>query len=90
MIIQALLDLIYSFFALLTAPIDIPDLPASVHSVLTTATEYIVMGAGILARFCNYQYLMVLFGLVLAVDIGINLYKFVMWIIKKIPFLGMQ
>ena len=90
MIIQALLDLIYSVFSLLTMPIDIPDLPASVNTVLTSAIEYITAGAAIVARFCNYQYLMVLFGLVLAVDVGINLYKFVMFIIKKIPFLGMQ
>lgn len=89
MIIEMLLDMIYNVISTLMI-LNIPDLPESVHGYIDTAFEYIVAGAGIVANYTPLDYLMVLFGVLLAIDAGILVYHLVMWIIKKIPFLGME
>lgn len=90
MIIEALLGVIYSIFSLLTAPIDIPDLPAEVSDVVSSAVEYIGTGIAVLSNYVNLTYLLVLFGVVVAIDAGVLLYKLVMFFVKKIPMLGVQ
>lgn len=90
MIIKNLLDLIYNVFYLLTMPISIPSLPSEVNSAIDTMIEYIGTGFGILSNYCHLSYLLTLFGIVIAVDVGIWLYNIVMFIIKKIPMLGVS
>lgn len=90
MIIKGLMELIYNLFALLTAPINIPSLPDDVKSMITTALEYIQMGLGLLANWTDLSYLLVLFGIVAAVDVGMLLYKLVMWVLAKIPMLNIK
>lgn len=85
MILELLLDALYSVFSLLTTPISIPPLPDNVHTFLADAFEYIAAGIGILANYTDLGYLIILLGVVLAIDVGIALYHFVMWIIRKIP-----
>lgn len=90
MIIELLLSMLFGIFKVLTSPINIPDLPADVEGYISTMFEYITAGAGILANYTPLSYLLGLFGAILAVDIGINLYHFVMWILRKIPMLGIE
>ncbi len=90
MIIKMLLDVLYSVFSVLTAPINIPQFPAEVQTAIDTMLGYISAGVGILANYTHLGYLLTLFGLVIAVDIGIMLYHFVMWILKKIPMLSIR
>lgn len=90
MIIKLLLDALYAVFSVLTLPINIPDLPAEAMNYINQFFDYLVMGAGILANYTPFTYLMILFGVVLAVDVGIMLYHFVMWVIRKIPMAGMS
>lgn len=90
MIIEMLLNAIYNVFKLLTTPINIPDLPADAFGYVNQFFDYMVMGAGILANYTPFDYLMIIFGILLAVDVGIMLYHFVMWILKKIPMLGIE
>lgn len=90
MIIKALLDLLYGVFFLLTAPINIPQLPQQAVSSITAITQYLVTGISIIGCYVDIQYLWSLFLLVIAVDVGIGVYKFVMFIIRKIPFFGIK
>lgn len=90
MIITMIMDVIYAVFSLLTAPINIPSFPDSIDAVLAQFIEYISFGAGILANYTHLGYLLTLFGVVIAVDVGIMLYHFVMWILKKIPMLSIR
>lgn len=90
MIIQALLDVIYLLFEILTSPIAIPGMPDGVADMISYALDYVRGGLQLLANWTDLGYLLTLFGLVLAVDIGILLYKLVMWVIAKIPMLGVE
>lgn len=90
MLIALLMDLVYGLFYILTSLIDIPDLPPSIENVLVTAFDYIRSGYDILANFFDLNYLFILFAIVLAVDAGIHIYHFIMFIIKKIPFFSVE
>lgn len=90
MIIKALLDLLYGVFALLTVPINIPDLPAEVIQSVTSVSQYIVTGMAIIGAYVDINYLWTLFLLLIGIDIGIGVYKFVMYILRKIPFFGIK
>lgn len=90
MIIQAILTVIYNVFKVLTAPIDIPSMPENVQSVMSEFLEWVQVGLQIVATYTHENYLLVLFGIVVAVDVGIMLYRFVMWVLKKIPMLGIS
>lgn len=90
MIVKALMNLLYNVFSLLTSPIKIPGMPEQVRTVLATLTDYIATGIAIASNYFDLNYLFMLFGIVVAVDAGILIYKFVMWILKKIPMLGIE
>lgn len=90
MIIEALLGVVYSIFSFLTAPIDIPDLPTEVSEVVTTAIEYIGTGIAVLSNYVHLPYLLTLFGVVVAIEAGVLIYKLVMFFIRKIPALGIS
>lgn len=90
MIIELLLDMLYNIFNLLTTLINIPSLPDEVNTYLADFTGYIQGGYTILSAYAPMDYLMTLFFLILAVDAGIKIYQFVMWVLKKIPVLGIQ
>lgn len=90
MIIEALLTLIKKLLELLLSPIQIPDLPDSVQSVITQAMAYLLDGLGIFAAFTHYQFLMALLALVIIIEVAMLVYKFVLWILKKIPAAGIE
>lgn len=90
MIIEALMNVVYTLVSLLTLPINIPSMPEDVRTFISEALEYIRMGLGLLLNWTDLGYLLILFGLVLAVDVGILVYKAVMWFLRKIPMLGIE
>ena len=57
MIIKLLLDLVYSIFNILTLPINIPDLPQEINSVIATIIEYVGTGLAILQNYTHLSYL---------------------------------
>ena len=90
MIVSLLMSVLYGAVSLLTAPINIPSLPDGVQEVVNQYLGYISDGMTILNVYVDLGYLFTLFGLILLVDIGLLLYKFVMWILRKIPVLGID
>lgn len=90
MIIKLLLDLVYSIFNVLTFPINIPDLPQEINSVIATLIEYVGTGLAILQNYTHLSYLLILFGVIVAVDVGVWLYKLVMFFVRKIPMLNVR
>ena len=90
MIVEALMNLLYGLLEWLTAPFNIPLLPPEVSEILRTVLDYLKVGFGILANYTHLDYLFTLFGIVLAFDAGLLGYKFVMWVLRKIPVLGIK
>lgn len=90
MIIKALIDIIYNVFSLLTTPINIPSMPEGVQDALNSFLEWMTVGLQLLANYTHLGYLVSLFGIVIAVDLGITIYKLVMWVLRKIPVIGVS
>lgn len=90
MIIQALMDLLYGLLDWITAPFNIPMLPPEVNQILTTLLDYLNVGFGILANYTHLDYLFTLFGIIVAFDVAIFGYKIIMWVLRKIPMLGIE
>ena len=90
MIIEALMQVVYRLFAILTSNINIPPLPEGISDIMSEVLGYLETGMGLLANYTDLGYLVVLFGVIIAVDVGVLLYKLVMWIIRKIPMVGIS
>lgn len=90
MIIKLIIDLIYSAFSVLTSPMNIPGMPDQVIEFLAQAIDYIGVGINLLSHFVDIKYLLVLFGVVILVDSGFFIYKVVMWVLRKIPMVGIS
>lgn len=90
MIVNALIDLLYGLIDWITSGLNIPALPPEVVQVANQVTEYLVVGLKLIANYTHLDYLLVLFGIVVAVDAGLLVYKFIMWVIRKIPMLGIS
>lgn len=90
MIIKAFLNAIYQLFKVLTSAINIPALPAGIASVISDMCGYVSSGLAILAAYVDLPYLLVLFGIVVAVDAALWLYKIVMYFVHKIPIANIK
>lgn len=90
MIIKLLLQLVYQIFNVLTLPINIPDLPAEINNVITTIIQYVGTGLAILENYTHLSYLLILFGVVVAIDVGLWLYKLIMFFVRKIPMFNVR
>ena len=90
MIVEGLLNLIAWLLGLLLTPVNIPSLPEGVATAISRMSGYIADGLGIFAAFTHYQFLISLLAIVLVIDAAILLWKFVMWVIRKIPMGGMS
>lgn len=90
MIVNALIDMLYGLIDWLTSGLNIPALPPEVMDVAASVTQYLVMGLKFIANYTHLDYLLTLFGIVAAVDAGLLIYKFVMWVLRKIPMLGIE
>lgn len=90
MIVEMLLSFAFILLGLLTAPINLPDMPDGVLGVITTYTQYLIDGLTILNCYVDLQYLLTLFGLIVLVDVALLLYKAVMWFVKKIPMINIK
>lgn len=89
MIIEMLMSVLYNVLNLVMV-IEIPSLPDSVMGYVNTLFDYMAAGASILANYTPLGYLLTLFGVLVAVDGGIMIYHFVMWVIRKVPVLGVS
>lgn len=90
MIANALITVLFLVFDLLTSVILIPGFPDSVKELLAITLDYCSSGVCILAQFIDMNFLLMLFSLVIIVGGGINAYKFIMWVLRKIPGLSIR
>ena len=88
MIIKLLFNLITGIIGII--PFEIPSFPSDVSTYLETFKGYIFEGIGFIKFFLPWSYIVLLLKIVLGILVAIELYKFVMWILRKIPMLGMK
>lgn len=92
MIILGLLNLVKGLLSVLLI-FNLPAMPDSVQSTLTTVATYLGDGISVLRAFIGADALnvcSVYLGLVVIIDSAYFLYSTVMWILQKIPMLGIN
>ncbi len=89
-ILDAVIDLGMTLLEQLLSVFDIPPLPDEFQTVLNTVTGYLTTGIALLQNYTHMQYLLSLLGFIIAFDGCLLIYKGIMWILRKIPMLGMS
>ena len=92
MVIELLLDLVSSVLHAGFALFDFPSLPVNVDNILHDLqfTQAMANGVSIVAAYTHFTFLLGLFVFCCAVEIAENVYKSLRWILRKIPFLGIE
>lgn len=91
MIIESIMNALISLLTTLLNWINIPQIPADIlTSVKDTIDMVISTGEGLLDLVMPYNIAKVLIEIVIAIEIGVELYHFVMWVLKKIPMVGIE
>lgn len=91
MIIESICNLFIKFFTGLLKHINIPQIPDDILSSVTSTIDTIIArGSELVDLFIPYDVAKKLLLIVIAIEIAIHIYHFVMWVIRKIPMAGMS
>lgn len=90
MVIESIVDALCNLLLSVTSFIHIPDIPEEVISQLDTFRTAIVSGYGLLSNYVNMPLVMILLGAVIAIEVVVHAYYFIMWILRKIPVLNIS
>lgn len=90
MIVELVFDLIYAVLSVLTLSLKLPSMPVKVVEIIATAMDYITSGIAIVSAYVDMSYLLMLFGVIFAIEVALLAYHIIMWILRKIPILGIE
>lgn len=90
MIISGLLSIVKMLVQLLFGWISLPQVPSGITTVVDQVFGYMQAGAGVLWFFIPQDLVLLLLPLVIVVANFDHLYKLGMWILRKIPMLGVN
>lgn len=88
LIIESLLNLFATVLKSVFGWINFPDLPVEISMVINQLFDYMRSGIGLVFLFVPMPLVRILLPLVVVVVNFDKVYKLVMFVIRKIPFLG--
>ncbi len=90
MIIKGLFELILGLLKIVFAPINLPDLPAGVQSVLDELVTVLTGAVGLLGIFVDMNVVKWIIPLVIVIVNFEKIWSLIMFVLRKIPFLGIE
>lgn len=90
MIIKGLLSLILSLLEILFGWVSFPHMPAPIVTAVDTLMGAIADAVGFIWLIVPRELVIVGIPIILVLENFDKLYSVIMWILKKIPFLGLQ
>lgn len=90
MIINSLMQLVYKLLSLVLTPLDIDGFPEGTQESVNNFFDIIFNSSESVIGLLIPSFTFILIGIIIAVEVGIHLYHFVMWVLKKIPMLGIE
>lgn len=92
MIIEAILNLVKGFLLLIMSPLDFPSLPSGLLSFIHAEqfANSVFSGVSILAGYTHFSFLSGLFLFVMYLHVIELLYKWICWVLRKIPILNVR
>lgn len=90
MIIKGLFELVFGLLQIVFAPINLPDLPEVVQNVIDRLVDLMTSVIGIVAVFIDMEVVKVLIPVVIVIANFDKVWNMIMFILRKIPFLGIK
>lgn len=90
MIIKGLFELVYALLSIVFAPINLPDLPAGIQNVFDDFLDVLISAVDLCSLIIDFDVVKWLIPVVIAVANFDKLWSLIMFILKKIPFLGIE
>lgn len=90
MIIKGLFELVFGLLKIVFAPIDLPDLPDGIQSVLDELIDVLAGAVGLFGIFVDLSVVKWLIPIVLVIANLDKVWSLIMFILRKIPFLGIE
>lgn len=90
MLITGLLSVVLLLVGGLFSALDVISIPTSVGNVLGDIALMFVQGFNIVRAYTHWNYIRILFFLVIDLEVIFFTYKVIMWILRKIPFLNIK
>lgn len=90
MIVKGLFELVFMLLSVVFAPINLPDLPPGIQSVVDEFMNILLSGFGLVSVFINFQTLKWLIPVLVVVINLDKVWTLIMFILRKIPFLGIK
>lgn len=90
MIIKGIFELVYNLLELVLTPINIPALPGGIQSIADRLLSILTSSVGLLCLFVRSSTLKLLIPAVLIIINVEHIYDGIMWILKKLPFVGIE
>lgn len=90
MIVEALFNLVLNLLEFIFGWINLPDFPSSIDAAIDEFIEMVCNAINILAIFIDWQTVVVLIPLTLAVVEFHHIWDMVLFVLRKIPFLNIE
>lgn len=90
MIIKGLFELVYTLLSVVLYPFSLPALPEGIQNIFDEVLGYITAAVGLLSVFVRISTLQLIIPAVIVVINAEHIWNGIIWILKKIPFLGME
>lgn len=90
MIIKGLFNLVLSLLQIIFAPINLPDLPSGLQAIFDGLLSAMLSAIGLFEVFVRPSTLQLLIPIVIVLVNFEKLWNGIMFILKKIPFLGIE
>lgn len=90
LILESVFNLFSSAIKLIFGWINLPDLPGDVEVVIDQLFTYMESGLGFVFLFFNMDLVKIMLPFVIVVANFEKVYKLVMYVLRKIPFLGIE
>lgn len=90
MIIKGLFNLVLALMQIIFAPINLPQLPAGIQTIFDTLLTAMLNAVGLFEVFVRPSTLQLLIPIVIVLINFEKLWNGIIFILKKIPFLGIE
>lgn len=90
MIVKTLMNLVYKILSLVLSPLNISGFPEGTAESVDSFFDMLFSSAESVIGLLVPTITFVLLGIILAVEVASHLIPFIMWILRKIPFLGIN
>lgn len=90
MIIKGLFELVFGLLNIVFAPVSLPDLPVGFQNVLNQLLGLMTGAVGLFSVFVDFSTVKILIPVVLVIANLDKVWRLIMFVLRKIPFLGIE